>query len=289
MPESVLIPAPVSATNVRPDSRSNACGTMGGAAADAGIVLITASVRPAWVALAHPLWGFSGVCVRTSPVGPYGSPMRSDWVPLSASALVLGAMALVLGGLLNPAEAGASTATTLDLVGADNGRWVAMAVMYFLGSVGLTLGLPALLTLFTRRGRKLGLAGVALFTVGALGTCGYSMLLVFFRAMVLYVKVDPDQLERLTKDSVLTVFLAGWIVGFYGGVLLIAVALLVARATPPWVPWLLVVFVVLLPFSTHLGRVGTAAQVLALAVAFTGVAMAAVTAQERSASIAAAR
>jgi hypothetical protein len=212
--------------------------------------------------------------------------MRSDWVPLSASALVLGAMALVLGGLLNPAETGGSTSSTLDVVTDSSGRWVAMAVMYFVGSVALTLGLPALLTLFTRRGRRLGLAGVALFTVGAIGTCGFAMLLVFFRAVVKTVEIEPDQLAELSRDRVLTFFLEGWIIGFYGGVLLIAVALLVARATPRWVPWLLLAFVALLPVASHLGRVGTAVQVLVLAVAFTGVAMAAVTAQVRTTSAA---
>jgi hypothetical protein len=44
-----------------------------------------------------------------------------------------------------------------------------------------------------------------------------------------------------------------------------------------WVPLLLVVFVAMLPFAAHLGRVGGAVQVLLLAVGFTGVAMAAVT------------
>ena len=206
--------------------------------------------------------------------------MRNDWVSPSASALVLGAMALVFGALLNPADAGASTAEMLDVVGHDDGRWVAMAVMYFFGSVALTLGLPAVLTLFPRRGRTVGLVGAAVFAIGAIGTCGYAMLLVFFRAVVMTVEVGRADLDRLAEDRALTVFLEGWIVGFYGGVLLIAVGLLLARTTPRWVPWLLVAFVALLPFSGSLGRIGTAAQVLALAVAFTGVAMAAVTAQQ---------
>ena len=50
-----------------------------------------------------------------------------------------------------------------------------------------------------------------------------------------------------------------------------------SRTTPRWVPALLGLFVLALPFSSHLGRVGSAVQVLALAVAFTGIAMAAVT------------
>lgn len=207
----------------------------------------------------------------------YSSRMRNDWVPLSASALVVGAMSLVFGSLLNPAEAGATTAQTLRVVDQDGGRWVAMAVMYLLGSVTLTLGLPSVLTLFGRGGRRLGLAGVAVFSVGAIGTCGYAMLMVFFRAMVVADAVRGPLLDEVTDDNGLTAFLQGWVICFYGGVLLIGLGLFAAKVTPKWVPVLLVLFVVMMPFSQHLGRVAMALQVLGLAVGFTGIAMAAVT------------
>ena len=203
--------------------------------------------------------------------------MRSDWVPLSASALVIGAMALVFGTLLNPSDPGASTAQTLRVVDEDSARWLAMSVMYFFASVALTLGLPSVLTLFGRRGRKLGLTALAVFSVGAIGTCGYAMLLVFFRAMVVEGAIRGSAFSNVTEDKGLTFFLQGWVVCFYGGVVLLAVALFVARSVPRWVPALLVAFVAMLPFAADLGRVGQAAQVLALAVAFTGIAMAAVT------------
>jgi hypothetical protein len=80
----------------------------------------------------------------------------------------------------------------------------------------------------------------------------------------------------VAKDTGLSMFLFTWIGGFYAGVLLIAIALFVARNVPRWIPALMVAFVAVLPFASHLGRVGMAAQVLALAVAFTGIAMAAV-------------
>ena len=57
--------------------------------------------------------------------------MRFDWVPWSASALVIGVMSLVFGSLLNPAEAGVSTAETLQVVNQDSGRYLGMAVMFF--------------------------------------------------------------------------------------------------------------------------------------------------------------
>jgi hypothetical protein len=203
--------------------------------------------------------------------------MRSDWVPLSASALVIGVMAMVFGSLLNPSEAGASTAETLRVVDEDSARWLAMAVMYFFASVSLTLGLPSVLTLFSRKGRKLGLTALAIFSIGAIGTCGYAMLLVFFRAMVKEGAVKSEAFGHVTEDKGLTFFLQGWVGCFYGGVVLLAVALLVARTVPRWVPALLVAFVVMQPITPHLGRVGMAVQILALAVAFTGIAMAAVT------------
>lgn len=207
--------------------------------------------------------------------------MRTDWVPLSASALVIGAMSLVLGSVLNPSNSGASSAETLRVVNEDGARWVAMAVMYTFASVALTLGLPSLLTLLQDRGRRFGLVAVAVFSVGAVGTCGYAMLMVFFRAMVVAGAVRGGGLHKITSDQGLLVFLVGWVGTFYLGVLGIAIALFLARTTPRWVPGLLVVFVAMLPLVSHLGRVGSTVQVLAFAAAFTGVAMAAVSSHNR--------
>ena len=202
--------------------------------------------------------------------------MRSDWVPLSASALVIGAMALVFGSLLNPQEAGASAAETMQVVAREGGRWLGMSVMYFGASVALTLGLPALLSLFTKRGRGLGLLAIAVFSVGVIGTSGYAMLLVFFRALVKAGALQNSKLEEVTADNGLSIFLYGWIAGFYVGLLLIALALFVSKRTPTWVPVLMVVFVALFPFAGQIGRVGQVLQVMALAVAFTGIAITAV-------------
>jgi hypothetical protein len=208
--------------------------------------------------------------------------MRRDWVPLSASALVIGAMCLVLGFLLNPAEPGASPAETFRVVEEEGARWLAMAVMFFLASLSLTLGLPAVLTLFERRGRTLGMVGLAVFTIGAIGTCGYAMLMVFFRALVFADATKASALDDVTADRGLSIFLQGWVAGFYGGILLIAVALLRSRTTATWVPWALVGFVAAFPVSSHIGRVGAAVQILVLAAAFTGIAMAAVTGDSRA-------
>lgn len=203
--------------------------------------------------------------------------MRTDWLPLSASALVIGAMALVFGGLVNPTSTDTGSAVeTLRIIDEEGGRWLAMAVMYFLAAVALMLGLPAVLTLFTRRGRRTGLLGVALFSIGVLGTAGYAMLLVFFRALVDQGVIKTQGLDEVIRDAGLATFVYGWIAGFYLGLLAIAVALFLARKTPRWVPTLLVLFVAAFPFSQQLGRLGMAVQVLLLAVAFTGIAIAAI-------------
>lgn len=207
--------------------------------------------------------------------------MRTQWIPVSASSLVVGVMALVFGTLLNPTSGGQSTADTLRVVSEDGGRWLGMAVMFFGASVAMTLGLPAILSLFTRRARKLGILGVAVFSVGVIGTCGYAMLMVFFRALVVQNALKSSALDSVVDDKGFAIFLYGWIVGFYLGLLLIAIALFVAKKTPLWVPIVMVVYVLTLPLGSHIGRVGDAIQIMALAVAFTGIAISAVSSDHR--------
>lgn len=202
--------------------------------------------------------------------------MRTDWVPYSASALVIGAMSLVLGAVLSPLSGNQRAAETLQVAVQEDGRWLGMAVMYFLASIFLTLGLPAMLSLFVQRGRSLGLLAVGVFSIGAIGLSGFAMLMVFIRSLVIQDLLKSSGLDQLADDVGLGIFLYGWIAGFYVGILLIAIALFVARKTPAWVAALLLVFVIALPFVQYLGRVGSALQVMALAVAFTGIATAAV-------------
>jgi hypothetical protein len=207
--------------------------------------------------------------------------VRTDWLPISASALVIGAMSLVLGALLNPITGSKDAAATMHIVEHADARWLGMAVMYFLASLALCLGLPAMLSLFVTRGRRLGLLAVGTFAIGTIGLSGYSMLMVFFRALVDKNLLKGRGLDEMTHDAGLSIFLNGWIAGFYLGVLFIAIALFVARKTGKWVPILLLVFVAMLPFVSHLGRVGMAIQVIALAVAFTGIATEAVSAEHK--------
>jgi hypothetical protein len=212
-------------------------------------------------------------------VGLHGSTVclvRPDLIPLSASALVVGVMSLVLGSALNPNAGEDGAAQTAALAVEHSGRWLGMSVMFFAAAVGLTLGLPAILSLFDRRGRVLGTVAVTVFSIGVIGTAGYAMLMVFFRALAENEALRNQPLDDVTQDAGLGIFLVGWVGGFYLGILLLALALFRARRTPMWVNLLLLAFVVMLPFAEMLGRVGMVAQVLLLAVAFTGISIAAV-------------
>ena len=203
--------------------------------------------------------------------------MRPDLIVFSASALVVGVMCLVFGAALNPAEAGAGVTAAINVATEESGRWLGMAVLYFLASVALTCGMPSILSLFRTRGHRLGIAGVSVLTIGAIGTSGFAMLPVFVQALARQDALEADGLAAAVGDTGLSVFLWSWAGGFYLGSVLVAIALLVARATALWVPIALFAFVMLMPVEGVLGQVGQVIRLMALALAFTGIAMAAVT------------
>lgn len=195
--------------------------------------------------------------------------MRIDWVPFSASSLVAGATMLSIGALMMPAAE--DSADTLQLAQEEGGRWLAVSGLYFVSAVALTIGLPAILVLFDQKGVRLGLTAVSVFTIGCVGTAGYAMILAFFRALVVADALDAEALESVTKDLGFAVFLYGWVAAFYLGELLLAVALFIAGTTPRWVPGLLVLHVVLLPFSQVMPSEVQPLTALLITVALSGV------------------
>lgn len=176
--------------------------------------------------------------------------MRIDWVPYSASALVAGATALSAGALLTPVLSDDSS----DVLVSDfaDSRWLAVSALYFIASVALTVGLPSVITLFEERGGQLGLTAIGVFTIGTLGIAGYAMLLAFIRALALSPGFAGASVDKVSQDTGLLVILYGWIGAFYLGELLLGVALLRAGSLPKWIPGLLLLHVVLLPFSAVL-------------------------------------
>jgi hypothetical protein len=201
--------------------------------------------------------------------------MRLDWIPASAAAFVTGAMALTFGSLLLPT--GSDSGDTLRLVEQQDGRWLAAAVIFFIASVALTLGLPAAMSLFDQRGRGLGMAATVVLAFGFLGTAGYAMLMVFFRAMVLNMDIDSDTMDKVSHEPGLAIFLYGWIAGFYLGELLFAIALIRADTVPRWIPVVLIAHVATLTVSNMLPGAIAQSLVLLVAVGFAGVAIEAVT------------
>ena len=194
--------------------------------------------------------------------------MRIDWVPYSAASLVLGASALAVGSLLLPSYAEA--ATTVQMTQSQGGVWLAVAVLYFVAAVMLTLGMPSILTLFQVRGAGIGLTAVGIFTASAAGTAGFAMLLMFVRALVMNDAIPDVTVIDVTQDTGLTGFLYVWIGTILLGELLLAIALLRARAAPRWIPVLLLVHVALLGLSPFLPDLIGSASPLLIVVALSG-------------------
>jgi hypothetical protein len=195
--------------------------------------------------------------------------MRIDWLPYSAVALVLGATALSVGALILPS--GDTAETTLRLAESQDGLWLAVAVLYFLAAVMLTLGMPSILTFFQVRGTKLGLTAIGVFTVGCIGLAGFAMMLVFFQALAKNHAIRAVAIDKASSEPGLTVFLFGWIGAFYLGELLIAIALLRAGNVPLWIPGVLLLHVVLLPTTAILGVQAPPITALLITVALCGV------------------
>ncbi len=197
--------------------------------------------------------------------------MRIDWVPFSASSLVAGATMLSIGSLTMPSAE--DSTEMLTLAQEEGGRWLAVSGLYFVAAVLLTVGLPSILVLFDRKGARVGLTAISVFTIGCVGTAGYAMILSFFRALVVADALDADALDAVASDNGFAVFLFGWIGAFYLGELLLGIALLMAKSTPRWIPGLLILHVALFPLSQVLPSEARGLTVLLITVALSGVAI----------------
>lgn len=213
--------------------------------------------------------------------------MRSEWIPVSASALITGGMALVLAQLLNPAGGDVAPAESFTIAADSAARWFAMSVLFFVASVALILGMPAVVTLFTsRRGRGLGLFGVALFTLGCVGVAGIGALMLFFRSLAVHEALEPAKVGPVLGDAGLTLMLNVWVYGFLGGVLVIALALLRSKQAPTWIPLVLLAFLgvqVVLPLmEAPVSRLVSAVGLMTLAIGLTGIAVTAAEPRRRA-------
>lgn len=204
-----------------------------------------------------------------------------DWLPVSAALLLTGALALAAGAFLLPATGDGDADSTLRIVQQEGGQWMAAAVILFLASVCLTLGLPAIMTLLQRRGWRIGVVSGVALEIGFIGTAGFAMLMVFFRALVETDALVDKNFDAVASEAGLAAFLYVWIVGLYLGELLLALALLRARTTPRWVPLALILHVATFPLGNVLPEYAGKATVLLLVVGFAGIAIQATSADAR--------
>ncbi len=194
-----------------------------------------------------------------------------DWLPVSAALLVTGALALSLGAFLLPESE--DTSDSLRIVEQQGGQWLAAAVIFFIASIGLTLGLPAVLSLFDNRGWTLGMISGIVLEIGFIGTAGFAMLMAFFRALAISDALRDQNIDDIAHDAGLAVFLYAWIAGLYLGELLLGLALLRAGTVPRWVPFALILHAFSFPVAGMLPEYLSKATILFLLVGFAGVAI----------------
>ncbi|WP_104107814.1 hypothetical protein [Nocardioides sp. 616] len=173
--------------------------------------------------------------------------MRTDWVPVSAAALVTGATALFVGAQLTPRPDG--DGELLRLAGEHTDRSGILAVLLTVAAIGLVIGMPSLFTLFQRRGFHTGLCAAVLLSVGAVLLAAFAQVLVVFRSLTVNDAVTPEAIEAVANDGLQQSMVLGGFAVFYLGELLLALALLRARTTPVWVPWAFVLHVVCGPLG----------------------------------------
>jgi hypothetical protein len=205
--------------------------------------------------------------------------VRTDWLPVSAALLLTGALALCLGGFLLPQSD--SSAESLRIVQEQGGQWMAAAVVLFISSICLSLGLPAIMTLLQRRGWTIGVVAAVVLEIGFIGTAGFAMLMGFFRALVNTQTIQAQGLDDVASDAGLAIFLYTWLAGLYLGEVLLAIALLRAGTTPRWVPFALIAHALTFPISGLLPEYLSKATVLLLVLGFAGVAIQAASPQNR--------
>lgn len=146
-----------------------------------------------------------------------------------------------------------------------------MSVLWSVSAAGFVLGCPAILLALAKRGRALGYVGVTLFAIGAIGLTGFAALSLIFRAMA-EAGLPSGQVDTVMADGGLVVMESIWVIGLFGGLVVIALALLAGRALPIWIPLMLIAFVGIQLVFDDIEFVQKAGWV-ALAFGFTGIAI----------------
>ena len=177
-------------------------------------------------------------------------------------------MLVVLGALAMPPTS--EVGQVVEAIKHQDAAWLMASASFFLASVALTMGLPAILTLIPARRQLAGMIGLWIWGVGTIGTSALAAFLILFRATVRVVKITPEQVERLGRDPVLSLSLLFVVGAFYLGELVVGLVLLRSRAIAPWVPVLMLLHVASAPVNQLLPENLQGLQAIVLGVALMG-------------------
>lgn len=180
-------------------------------------------------------------------------------------------MLTVLGALTMPSTG--EVGQVIEAVRGDGAAWVMASASFFLASIGLTMGLPAILWLFPTRHQTPVLVALWIWSVGTIGTAGVAAVLILFRATVQAVGVTPAEVEALGQDPSLRVGLLAVLGAFYLGELMVAVLLLRWRVVSRWVPGAMLAHVAVAPVDDLLPPEAQGLQAVLLGIALVGIAV----------------
>lgn len=178
--------------------------------------------------------------------------MGTWWLQWSAASLASGAVLLVLGALAMPPTS--EVGQVIVALDQQDAAWLMASASFFLASVALTMGLPAILFLVPARGHALAMVGLWIWGVGTIGTSALAAFLILFRATVRVVEMSPKDVEELSRDPALSLSLLFVVGSFYLGELVVGLVLLRSSVVPRWIPALLVLHVALAPVSELLSE-----------------------------------
>lgn len=200
--------------------------------------------------------------------------MRTEWLALSASALVIGATALFFGAHLTPRPTG--DGSILRLASAEPDLWTTSALVLFVAAVGMLFGISSMAPLVRRRGFALGISAMGCIAFASVVLAGFSMQLVLLRGLSLEAGVGADTLAAAMEDPLQQLLLRSGFAAFYLGELLAAWALWLAATTPRWVPLVFVVHLLAVLVGVRLDVPGlTDAAALLMVAGFAGLAVSA--------------
>lgn len=151
-------------------------------------------------------------------------------------------LVLLVALLIHPGQAQG----LLDTIAAHPERTQAASLLIIASSVLFVPAVLGALHLVRGRGGVLGHLGVALVVTGVIGHAVFAGFQIVL-AGALASGVDRGQLSAMTEGAPNVGFLvvmAMFMLGFFPGVVLLAVALWRGRSVPPWAPLFLLAFVV---------------------------------------------